>query len=181
MPANFIRFPNSDARVFGATTARAPRATYLALDADTLSNFGVLAVPGHVWRAMQRLGTKIEPVLVAEWARLTRAYAERQGRALVPGEVEMALAWPDPARDVRVAREAALKELAGGETLRCVWSDRPLSAESLDVDHCLPWSAWPCRDLWNLLPTHRTVNQHQKRDLLPSAAALASARDAIVG
>lgn len=27
-----------------------------------------------------------------------------------------------------------------------------------DIDHCFPWRAWPCDDLWNLLPTHRAVN-----------------------
>jgi tripartite-type tricarboxylate transporter receptor subunit TctC len=35
----------------------------------------------------------------------------------------------------------------------------------LDIDHCLPWSAWPCGDLWNLLPASPRVNQHLKRDL----------------
>jgi hypothetical protein len=82
---------------------------------------------------------------------------------------------------VRVAREVALKKLAAGERPRCVWSGRLLSADTLDIDHCLPWSAWPCGDLWNLLPAHRSVNQKQKRDLLPSGAALAQAREAIIG
>lgn len=180
MPANFTRFPNSEVRVFDAQPMRMPRTLPLALDAETLWAFGRLSVPGHVWRAMQRLGSWIEPVLVAEWVRITRAYAERGGRVLGHGEVEAALTWAEPTRDVRVAREAALKRMAAGERLRCVWSDRPLSAETLDIDHCLPWSAWPCGDLWNLLPAHRTTNQRQKRDLLPSAGTLASARDAII-
>jgi len=50
----------------------------------------------------------------------------------------------------------------------------------LDIDHCLPWSAWPCGDLWNLLPARESVNRQQKRDRLPSAAALAGARERIV-
>lgn len=62
-----------------------------------------------------------------------------------------------------------------------IWSGRRLDAASLDIDHCLPWSAWPCGDLWNLLPAHRLVNQREKRDLLPSAARLADARKAIEG
>jgi HNH endonuclease len=53
--------------------------------------------------------------------------------------------------------------------------------DSLDIDHCLPWSAWPCGDLWNLLPASPRVNQHLKRDRLPSAAALAAAREAVIG
>lgn len=178
MPANFIRYPRSNARVFAATTARSSRGPSLTLDASTLGSFGTLSVPGHVWRAMQRLSAWIEPVLAAEWARLVRGYAERQGRDLAPGEVEAALAWTEPTRDVRVAREVALARVGD---LRCVWSGRRLDATSLDIDHCLPWSAWPCGDLWNLLPAHRLVNQREKRDLLPSAARLLDAREAIEG
>jgi hypothetical protein len=43
-----------------------------------------------------------------------------------------------------------------------------LEMATLDIDHCLPWTAWPCGDLWNLLPAHRRVNQHEKRDRLPA-------------
>ena len=180
MPANFTRYPNSQERVFAASRGRALTSHDLALDAETLAQFGTLSVPGHVWRAMQRLGSWIEPVLAAEWAWLTRAYAERQGRTLAPGEVEAALAWTEPTRDVRIAREAVLARMAAGQRLRCVWSGRPLAPATLDIDHCLPWSAWPCGDLWNLLPAHRTTNQREKRDLLPSAATLSSARQAVV-
>jgi hypothetical protein len=51
----------------------------------------------------------------------------------------------------------------------------------LDIDHLFPWSAWACGDLWNLLPTHRITNQREKRDRLPSAPGLTSARGAILG
>lgn len=180
MPANFTRYPNSAQQVFAVTSGRASRKAHLALDAETLAQFGSLSLPGNVWRAMQRLGPWIEPVLVSEWARLTRRYAERQGRTLAPGEVEAALVWIEPTRDVRVAREAALGRLATGERLRCVWSARPLAPDTLDIDHCLPWSAWPCGDLWNLLPTHRIVNQREKRDLLPSAMTMSWARQAVI-
>lgn len=113
-------------------------------------------------------------------ARLKRGYAERQGRTLSPGEAEAALAWMEATRDVRVAREAAVRMMGARGRLRCVWSDRPLTTATLDIDHCPPWSAWACGDLWNLLPTHRITNQREKRDLLPSAATLAGARAGII-
>ena len=181
MPANFTRYPNSGTTVFGATVAGPRLRGALALDADTLSAFGTLTVPGHVWRAMLRLGPWIEPVLSAEWARLIRGYAGRQGRTLAPAEVEAALAWIEPVRDVRVARDVALSRMATGAPVLCVWSGRKLSQESLDIDHCMPWSAWACGDLWNLMPAHRSVNQREKRDLLPSASALAASREEIIG
>jgi hypothetical protein len=78
--------------------------------------------------------------------------------------------WPETA--------LLLKLLHAGE-LTCVWSGRPLRANTLDVDHCFPWSAWPCDHLWNLLPTHKEVNQKQKRDRLPFADHLREAEKRI--
>jgi SAM-dependent methyltransferase len=182
MPANYIRYPNSDARVFGAVVATPPRNTgeILTLDGEVLSQYGTLTVPGQVWRTLQRLGSWIEPVLVGEWARLVRAYGESMGRMTSVGEVEAALAWLDPARDTQLARLAAKRALDQGQQLRCVWTGARLGRGMLDIDHCLPWSAWPCGDLWNLLPASPRVNQHLKRERLPSASALAGARESII-
>jgi hypothetical protein len=176
MPASFTTYPGSEARVFKATAQRARASNSLLLDRDTLALFGSIVVPGHIWRAMQRMGAWIEPVLVAEWARLTRSYAEPKGLAIPPGIVETALTWVEPVRDVQVARKLALARMDSGEPLHCVWSGQRLRTSSLDIDHCLPWSAWPCGDLWNLLPAHSSINRHLKRDKLPSASALVSAK-----
>jgi hypothetical protein len=87
--------------------------------------------------------------------------------------------WVDPERDVRVARELAL-ELLKRNQLFCVWTGKKLKEDSLDIDHCFPWSAWPCGDLWNLLPAMRSINQNQKSDRLPSVERLAKAKDIIL-
>jgi hypothetical protein len=76
---------------------------------------------------------------------------------------------------VAVPRGIALRLLASNEPLRCVWSGQLLKPDALDIDHCFPWAAWPCSDLWNLLPADRKINQHGKRDRLPSEALLAAA------
>jgi SAM-dependent methyltransferase len=173
MPVVFTTWPNSTNPVFaGIGRADRPRGDFI-LTEEVLWNFGSLAVPGSLWRTMQRLGAWIEPVLTSEWARLTRGYASRLGLAVPPGEVEQCLEWLEPRRDTSEARAVALKLVGNQEPLRCVWSGETLRAVDLDVDHALPWSAWPCSDLWNLMPCSRRVNQHQKRDRLPSAAALA--------
>ncbi|WP_408836776.1 HNH endonuclease domain-containing protein [Acidisphaera sp. L21] len=90
-----------------------------------------------------------------------------------------AMTWSDPARDVAFPRARALTLMTEGHIVHCVWSGKRLTADNLDVDHCLPWSAWPCSDLWNLMPTDRRVNQVSKRDRLPSAEALTAAEDSI--
>jgi hypothetical protein len=129
---------------------------------------------------MSRFGAWIEPMLVAEWARLTRTYADRMGLAVAPGAVEAALAWTEPVRSTVLGRDVARRLLDGGHVMKCVWTGRSLKANTFDIDHCLPWSVWPCGDLWNLMPAHPRVNQHEKRDRLPSAAALANARERII-
>lgn len=181
MPANFTRYPNGDRRVFEAERARAPRVDdALALDVATLRRWGRLRVPGALWRAMSRHGAWIEPMLVAEWGRLTRGYGERMGREVAPGVAEAALAWTEHARDTGLARATARRLVDAGRALECVWTGRSLGPTLLDIDHCLPWAVWPCGDLWNLVPAHPRVNRHEKRDRLPARDAFADARDRIV-
>ena len=178
MPANFTRYPNSQKPVFDAAPTRAPRfKTEIVMEAETLRAFGVIRVPGPIWRSLQRLGAWVEPVLVGEWARLIRSFGMRMGRDVAPGEAEFALRWLDPARDTALARNVAQRLIDQGQTVRCVWTGGRLALDGLDIDHCLPWAAWPCGDLWNLYPALPSVNRNAKRDRLPSASALAAARE----
>ncbi|MCE6967421.1 methyltransferase domain-containing protein [Cereibacter sphaeroides] len=180
MPASYMTFPGSDTPILQAAF-RAPGQPpdTLHLDASYLVRFGTLRVPMHLWRALARHDVWIEPALVAEWQRLMEGYALRQQRALDLGVITRAMAWHEPARDVRFVRDLARERLRQGR-LHCVWSGRNLSESNLDIDHCLPWTAWPCDDLWNLMPTHREVNQRQKRHFLPSAETLSESRDRIL-
>jgi SAM-dependent methyltransferase len=180
MPAFYMTYPNG-APVLPTERQRAPKLGQgdLVLEVDFLSGFGVLRVPIDLWRALQRFSAWVEPALIAEWVRLMHAYADGQGRALDEGALRAAMIWSEPARDVALPRDLALRQLAKAEPVYCVWSGRRLDASSLDIDHCFPWSVWACGDLWNLLPAHRTVNQHQKRDRLPSDDVLRMAREPI--
>lgn len=175
MPATYLTYPSGGKLLPVSRRRRKPAPSQVRLDEGYLASFGELRVPEHLWRAMQRFSIWIEPAIVAEWTRLMKFYGERQGRAIEGGEVAARMAWSDPTRDVRVARERAVGLLDRG--LHCVWSGRRLTAATLDVDHCFPWSAWPCGDLWNLLPSHRSVNQREKRERLPSGHIMIAAQD----
>ena len=178
MPAHFMTYPNGGPILPVRRQGRMPRPGTVTLDATYLSSFGELRVPRHLWRALQRFDVWIEPALLAEWSRLMKSYGEAQDRRLGDSTIAKAMTWSEPGRDVRVAREQALR-LIEGPGLRCVWTGRNLSTANVDIDHCLPWVAWPCGDLWNLLPTHRSVNQNQKRDRLPGDTILHAAQDRI--
>ncbi len=151
----------------------------LLLNEAYLSSFGTLSVPTHLWRAVQRYTVWVEPALVEEWIGLTVDYACRQGRPLDEAMLRKTMQWSEPKREVDTARKRAL-ELLGHNPLYCVWTGRKLRERSLDIDDCFPWSAWPCDDLWNLLPAQRTVNRHEKRDLLPNDLTLRGASDRIM-
>ena len=181
MPAHYMTYPNASEPVLPVETGTAQRYPgAVRLDEPYFASFGTMRVPIHLWRAAQRFAVWIEPAIVAEWKRVTRSYAERQGRRLDDTQLSAAMTWEDPARDVSLARSQAERLLAG-QPLHCVWSGKRLSVEKLDMDHCFRGAVWPCGDLWNLLPTHRTVNQNEKRDRLPSDRLLRAAQDRILG
>lgn len=179
MPAHFITYPASGKQIFVAERHRLPRGIHPnVLDRSLLEQFGSITVPGGLWRALMRLGSWIEPVLVAEWTRLVRGYAGPQS-TLESGQISEALTWIEPERDTRFARGIVERMLRAGYPVECVWSGSLLRPVSTDIDHCLPWSAWPCNDLWNLMPSTQTLNRNQKRERLPSPARLAIARERI--
>lgn len=178
MPVNYIRFPSHNQVLAVRREAGALPKAALTIDHGYLAGFGWMRVPRFLWTALVRFNSWIEPAIIAEWTRYILQYAEGQGRMLSETEVRAALRWSDPERDVALARECALKLLKIGK-LECVWSGKTLRETTLDVDHCFPWSAWPCDHLWNLMPAHREVNQKEKRHRLPSASRLHDSQDRI--
>ena len=180
MPATHLTFADN-APVFPTSYGRMPAVSAsVRLTQEFLWQYGTTAIPLTVWHALRRMAAWIEPMLVAEWVRLTRLYADGLGKAVTADQVMSALRWIEPERDTVFVRDLALRRLASGAPVRCVWSGRSLAAGSLDIDHCLPWSAWPCGDLWNLLPATPTVNRHGKREKLISAQVLDAAKPLIV-
>ncbi len=179
MPATYVTYQGGR-RVFPVTKSRRlPHPSSVHLDRAYLFSFGEMLVPRHLWQTLQRFGAWIEPAIVAEWSRLIRSYASRRGIQVDDNVLAATMTWEEPDRDVRLARERALEMSINGN-LSCVWSGRRLDQKSLDVDHCLPWIVWPCGDLWNLLPTHRKVNQNEKRARLPGDRLLRSAQDRVL-
>ncbi|MBL6457090.1 methyltransferase domain-containing protein [Belnapia sp. T6] len=177
MPARHLTYAD-DRPVFPTGYGRIPASSAtLVLDAELFWAYGTTRVPLHVWQALRRMAAWIEPMLLAEWVRLTQGFADREVSA---DEVLSALQWVEPVRDTLFVRSLAETRLQQGLPLDCVWSGQRLRPGGFDIDHCLPWSAWPCNDLWNLLPSARSVNQ-SKGGLIVAGAALEAARPRILG
>lgn len=178
MPAYYITYPNSGQVFVPHLTGQRWNGSGLVIDASFLWSFGEFKVPESLWRAFQRFAVWVEPALITEWKRLIARYAVNQGRQLDTMGLEPAFEWPEPTRQQSLARRCLSALQEKGLTLYCVWSGRPLSRTNADIDHCFPWSAWPCDDLWNMLPSSSKVNK-MKGSRLPDADSLQAAQDSI--
>ena len=50
-------------------------------------------------------------------------------------------------------------------SIRCIYTDKPLSAKGYDLDHFIPWSFVSHNLLWNLLPTDSSINSSKSNNL----------------
>ena len=182
MPVRYMTYPNSGDPILpvrhSGTTRRPTRSADGRLTAGYLESFGTLRVPIHLWMAIRRLSVWIEPA-ISRRVEVAHADVRRPSgtASSTSRRLHDAMKWLEPERDVRLAREEADRLMAAGP-LHCVWTGRRLSRRNLDIDHCFPWAIWPCGDLWNLMPAHRQVNQHEKRNLLPGRPDPAAGRGA---
>ena len=179
-PAKYMTYPGTKKPIMRSekrNPGKAPSSVFI--DADYLRSFGKIWVPVTLWRAMARFGPWIEPALVSEWGRLIENFADGQGDQIDSGILAQAMRWHDPSRDVDFAR-IRVDELMAKGGVHCVWTGKKLRKGNVDVDHCMPWSAWPCGDLWNLMPAHPSVNRNSKRHRLPAAATLERSSERIL-
>jgi len=179
MPANYITYPNSSERIFkarGGGRSSTPRAGLEIVD-DYLRSFGELLVPLPIWNALSRYSHWIEPSLLFEWSELMQGYACDRGKSIDLESLMSALRWQDEERDTQFVRSLVHESLSNGDDIRCVWSGKSIRND-FAVDHCFPFSAWPCNDLWNLMPARSKINL-EKSDRLVTSARLSEARGLI--
>ncbi|MCY3852182.1 MAG: methyltransferase domain-containing protein [Gammaproteobacteria bacterium] len=181
MPIKYMTYPGKEGKpvlqVKAGAKTRSPREVWL--DKTYLYSFGEARVPESLWQALRKHAVWVEPVVIAEWAEMMRGYAQKQGRVIDERKLRDVMAWADPERDVKISREQAMR-LLENRRLYCVWSGSRLREQSLDIDHCLPWSVWSCSDLWNLMPANRRVNQNKKKNFLPSESVMDEAQNRIL-
>ena len=175
MPATYITYPESNNPVFPCNPNGPVRVRdSVSVDEAFLWSLGSFSVPRQLWQAMGRYAAWLEPAVLNEWIRKMRGYEGRQNTPPVSWDSHWrALQWLTPEHDTGIARERA-EELRSNGSLYCVWTGKRLK-KAYEIDHCFPFAAWPCNDLWNLLPSHPRTN-NRKSDRLPSPDALEGAR-----
>ena len=88
--------------------------------------------------------------------------------------VEKLLIQPTTERDVNFVCFVYQKI----DDMRCVWTGVPLGTRFV-VDHAIPFSLWKNNDLWNSLPTAKSVNA-EKRDKLVGRRVIRDVQGPIV-
>ncbi len=183
MPMTYITYSDGKERVFVPTADLSKRVTgSLVLDKPYLFSFGRVEISADLWQSMLQYGSWIEPAIVAEWKVLMKKYLSKQSREqeFSIEKMEVALSWKEPERGTQLSRQRAIELIESGSFRNCVWSGKTINTKNFDIDHCFPYAAWPCGDMWNLLPASRQVNQNQKRDKLPTAELLMKSEDLIL-
>ena len=88
MPAYYMTYPGSDEPIFPVAKGRAKRiSNQLIIDEQYLSSFGLMCIPGNIWRTMVRFDAWIEPALVAEWIRLMQKICRKAGERDRPSSI----------------------------------------------------------------------------------------------
>ena len=179
MPANYISYRGSDKPVFPCGRGGSVRVkNSVSIDEAFLWSFGSFSVPRNLWQAMGRYAAWLEPAVLNEWIRMMRRYEQRTSKVKKSWDSHWkALKWLTWKHDTDIARRRA-KTLRRDGSLFCVWTGKHLT-KRFQIDHCFPFTAWPCNDLWNLLPSSRQTNQ-KKSNRLPSPDALDSAKPRVL-
>jgi hypothetical protein len=172
-PAHFITYPGTKEQVFeyGGGSIRSNDTVRLQL--DFFESVGTLRTPRHVWDALSRHASWIEPSILSRWVELLGTY---DGTATT-GAYRDALSWPNLEHSTQEVRVLTDSLRDSGQPIYCVWSGNRLQS-GYSIDHCFPFKHWPNNHLWNLLPTEKHVNS-KKSDRLPSAELLEDAADRI--
>ena len=175
MPATFTTYPGSSDRIFPCARRPVRIRDSVRVDEAFLWSFGTFSVPLNLWQAMSRYAAWIEPAVLNEWIEMMRGYAREPESRDTHME---ALRWLEPGHDTGLVRGLGRRLRESGTRLYCVWTGNRLRRD-FEIDHCFPFAAWPCNDLWNLLPSSSAVNR-RKGDRLPAAVALERSRSCIL-
>jgi hypothetical protein len=118
----------------------------------------------------------IEALCIHEWCLFTERLAQER-RGIDRGTIyQLLTAHPENRRPLTWERHHITLLPHEGATFQCPWTRRSITRDTpYDLDHLIPITLYPTNELWNLVPSDPTFNQHIKRDRLPSANTLARA------
>ncbi|MBC7661541.1 MAG: methyltransferase domain-containing protein [Chitinophagaceae bacterium] len=138
-----------------------------------------VAIPTRVWMDIIHFSHWIEDSLILQWASWTKslsAHYDKQEQVFRESLVILTADHNSP-RDTQVVKDLLIENQAAD--LLCAWSKRLLTPGIVHIDHIIPYSAIGLNSLWNLVPTHPSVNL-SKSDKMPDGAQFGDSEELIV-
>ena len=140
-----IHYIQDDGRnpVFTYVATHAGRRPPFTGRGSIIERYGLLAFPAELWLELNRIAPWLEDSLILEWARLSARFESlcSAEHALTQADIIVRLLPPESARDTDFAASAYKSAISRG-SLRSIWSGTPLKAQTLAVDHMLPWACF---------------------------------------
>jgi len=139
-----------------------------------VSNFGYFSISEQHYNIFRYLGQTLygTSTIMAKWKQKTNSLNTNQ--ETVKDVIEKL------SSDTLEIRETASIRKILSQEKECIWSGKKLHGSNYDVDHLLPFSVWFNNDLWNMLPTDRTINQRNKKAKIPTRKLIEKRADIIM-
>jgi hypothetical protein len=140
-------------------------------------NFGSFSIPVEYYDAFRIIGSFINgsDSILFKWAEFS---VNASGKTLsFEKVVNEVLKLPITEREIRESKKIYNDVLFKQGSVYCVWTGKKIN--KFDVDHMVPFSVWKNNDLWNLLPSSKTIN-NQKRDKIPTPNMIQDCRVRII-
>ncbi|MFN8206175.1 MAG: HNH endonuclease domain-containing protein [Bacteroidales bacterium] len=142
-----------------------------------VDSFGTFSISKDYYEAFQILGSFItgQDSIIFKWAE----FSVNASDSVIPVEhvIQEILTTPITKRDIDDSKMLYQEILKQEGKVYCVWTGKAIT--SYDVDHMIPFSVWRNNDLWNLLPSQKSTNNH-KRDKIPSPKLIERRSDLIL-
>jgi len=180
MPMKHIGYSISNAHysIFNFQIYKPGKNITLHVDRQFLiNNLGQFSIPIEYFEVFKILGSFIggQDSILFKWAEFS---VKASGKSLsIENVINEVLRSPITERDITESRKIYNSILKKESKVYCVWTGKAIA--KYDVDHMIPFSAWKNNDLWNLLPSQKTIN-NQKRDRIPSPEVIQKRKDLIL-
>lgn len=144
-----------------------------------LNNLGTFSFPVELYEVFQYLGSYLsgETSILYRWAEFCHNVQPELEFEYILKKLRVS---PTTEKDYYEARAAYEKIYEQQKGLECVWSGRAIKKlRDLQIDHMIPFSILKNNDLWNLLPSHKSINI-RKGDKIPSPDLIGNRHGMIV-
>lgn len=130
-----------------------------------VNDSGTFSVPVEFYHVLQVVGSFVTGThsLIFRWAEFTANVANDS--SISTSRIISLLNCEYSERDVERAKNF-YSDMLHSDPIPCVWSGKVLRRD-MQVDHLIPFAVMRNNDLWNLVPSHSTVN-NSKRDKIPA-------------